>query len=81
MRTTIKIEDGLLAEAKAQAARSGRTLAAVVEDALRSSLARRSPPQPRSAASLPTFAGGPTRSGVDLDDGAALLDLMESRRT
>lgn len=81
MRTTIKIEDGLLAEAKAQAANSGRTLAAVVEDALRSSLARRSPPQPRSAASLPTFAGGPTRSGVDLDDGAALLDLMESRRT
>ncbi len=81
MRTTIKIEDGLLAEAKAQAARSGRTLAAVVEDALRSSLARRSPPQPRSAASLPTFAGGPTRSGVDLDDGAALLDLMESSGT
>jgi len=78
MRTTIKIEDGLLAEAKAQAARSGRTLAAVVEDALRSSLARRGPPQQPSAARLPTFAGGPTRSGVDLDDGAALLDLMES---
>ncbi len=81
MRTTIKIEDGLLAEAKAQAARSGRTLAAVVEDALRSSLARRGLPQQPSAARLPTFAGGPARSGVDLDDGAALLDLMESRRT
>ena len=41
MRTTVKIDDQLLADAKAQAARSGRTLNEVVEDALRESLGRR----------------------------------------
>jgi hypothetical protein len=76
MRTTIKIDDHVLAEAKAHAARSGKTLNAVVEDALREALARRG----RAAAvriDLPTFAGAHLRPGIDLDDGAALLDLME----
>lgn len=78
MRTTIRLDDELLAKAKAQAARSGRTLAAVVEDALRSSLARRDADlRPRSV-KLPSFAGGPPRAGVDLDDSSALLDLMDS---
>jgi hypothetical protein len=36
MRTTIKIDDRVLAEAKVHAARSGKTLNAVVEDARRS---------------------------------------------
>lgn len=76
MRTTIRIEDELLAEAKAQAARSGRTLAAVVEDALRAALAGRGRTSSKSV-NLPTFAGGPPRPGVDLDDSAALLDLMD----
>lgn len=78
MRTTIRIEDELLAEAKAQAARSGRTLAAVVEDALRTALARRGIDRRPEAVELPTFAGGAPRAEVDLDDSAALLDLMES---
>lgn len=76
MRTTIKIDDHVLAEAKAQAARSGRTLNAVVEDALREALARRG----RAAVGrvdLPTFGGARLRPGVDLDDSAALLDLMD----
>lgn len=78
MRTTIRIDDELLATAKAQAARSGRTLAAVVEDALRSSLARRDVEQPAKSVKLPTFAGGSPRAGVDLDDSSALLELMET---
>ena len=81
MRTTIKIADRLLAEAKAQAVASGRTLNAVVEDALRESMARRAvarrvgrrPPR----ADLPTFPGATLRAGVDLDDTAGLLDLMD----
>ncbi len=67
MRTTIKIDDQLLAEAKARAAASGRTLGAVVEDALREVLARRPSRGHDRGAELPTFAGGRLLPGVDLD--------------
>lgn len=77
MRTTIKIDDQLLAAAKAQAATSGRTLNAVVEDALRAALVRRDRPDRQRTVGLPTFRGGRLRPGVDLDDSAALLDRME----
>jgi hypothetical protein len=76
MRTTINLDDTLLAEAKQVAARTGRTLTAVVEDALRESLRRRHD-HARPAVELPVFGEGGVRPGVDLDDGAALLDLME----
>ena len=76
MRTTINLDDALLAEAKQVAARTGRSLTAVVEDALRQSLHRRNPAT-RQAADLPVFGAGGTRPGVDLDDSAGLLDVME----
>ena len=41
MRTTIRLDDNLLAEVKLLAARSGRSMTAVIEDALREMLARR----------------------------------------
>ena len=78
MRTTIRLDDELLAEAKALAARTGRTLTRVIEDALRQSLAQRADPT-ASGAPLPTFAGRGVRPGVDLDDSAGLLDVMERR--
>lgn len=78
MRTTVKIDDQLLAEAKIQAANSGRTLNAVIEDALRVDLARRRSKRPdRPTVALPTFPGSRLLPGVDLDDSAALLDRME----
>ena len=81
MRTTIRIDDDLLAEAKERAARTGRTLTAVIEDALRESFARQRTPHPERHIALPTYR--PSRPGlqpgVDLDDSAALLDLMEGR--
>ena len=77
MRTTIKIDDQLLAEAKARAAASGRTLNAVVEDALREALARRRSIDAGSRMELPTFKGSRLLPGIDLDDSAALLALME----
>jgi len=76
MRTTINLDDALLAEAKQVAARTGRTLTAVVEDALRQSLHRRHQTT-RQAIDLPVFGEGGTQPGVVLDDSAALLDLME----
>jgi plasmid stability protein len=77
MRTTIRIDDQLLAEVKARAARSGRTLNAVVEDALRAALAQRDPERGPLRIKLPTYAGARLMPGVDLDDSAALLDVMD----
>jgi hypothetical protein len=80
MRTTVRLDEELLARAKTFAARTGRTLTAVIEDALRAALAReRRRPGP-GRPELPTFGAGGTLPGVDLDDTAALLDLMESGR-
>ncbi len=75
MRTTIKIDDALLIEAKTRAASSGRTLNAVVEDALRAAFARRD--DATRPVALPVFRGGRLMPGVDLDDSAAMLDLMD----
>ena len=76
MRTTIRLDEHLLAEAKQHAAESGQTLTAVLEHALRESLARRSAPAKPRHSRLKTFRGGGVRAGVDLDDSASLLDLM-----
>ena len=78
MRTTIRIDEQLLKEAKLHAARQGKTLTRVIEEALRQSLAPKRDSQPRQPVRLPTFGGKGILPGVDLDDSAALLDLMES---
>jgi len=80
MRTTVRLDDALLAEAKSEAVRTGRTLTAVIEDALRASLARRGDDGPgKPSRELPTFAGRGLQPGVDLDSSASLLELMEER--
>lgn len=76
MRTTIRLDDQLLREAKRLAADTDRTLTAVIEDALREAIARRSHQSEREPVHLPTFPGR-LLPGVDLDDSASLLDLME----
>jgi len=75
MRTTVRIDDRLLVEAKTRAASSGRTLNQVVEDALREAFARREGAARR--VELPVFRSTRVMPGVDLDDHAALLDLMD----
>jgi hypothetical protein len=70
MRTAINLDDALLAEAKQVAARTDRSLTAVVEDPLRQRLHRRHPTT-RRAIDLTVFGQGGTRPGVDLDDSAA----------
>lgn len=79
MRTTVNIDDDLLVEAKEWAGRSGRTLGAVIEDALREVLARRGV-KDRGPVRLTTFDGGPNGGlapGIDLDDSASLWDLTD----
>ena len=77
MRTTIRFDDQLLVQAKKLAAERGTTLTALLEDALRETLARRKPSQRRSKIRLTTFGRGGVQPHVDLDDIASLLDRME----
>jgi hypothetical protein len=77
MRTTIRIDDELLAEAKKRAADRRTTLTALIEDSLRESLARRKPPEIRKPFRIKAFGRRGLQPGVDLDDSAALLDRME----
>lgn len=77
MRTTITVDDALLVEIKTSAAKTGRTMNQVVIDAIRAGLTRAD--QPRGGPiNLPVFHGGHLQPGVDLDDSAALLDLMDA---
>lgn len=78
MRTTVRLDEHLLAEVKKHAAESGKTLTFVLEQALRESLGRRRAQGRPKPVRLKTFKGGGVKSRVDLDDSASLLDLMGS---
>lgn len=77
MRITIRIEDELFIEAKTLAVEANCTLGALIESALRNLIARRTPYELREPFVLPTYGSGGTLPGADLDDSAALLDIME----
>ncbi len=77
MRTTVRLDDQLHAAAKRRALETGRTLSAVIEDALRQALARRLPGREAKRIRLPVCGRGGLRPGVDLADGAALRDRMD----
>jgi hypothetical protein len=77
MRTTIRLEESLLAEAKRIAAAKGSTLTAVIENSLRQSFAQQKLAVKRGKVRFTTSGKGGLRPGVELDDSAALLDIME----
>jgi hypothetical protein len=77
MRTTVTIDDALLAKAKRIAAETGRSLSAVIDDALQESLNRRDDTHRSAAAVLPTFEGK-LLPGVDLDNSVAVRDVMDN---
>lgn len=52
-------------------------MTAVLEEALREMLARKKQPRDRPRLPLPTVEGWGLRPGVDLNNNAALLDLMD----
>jgi hypothetical protein len=80
MRTTVNIDERLLAEAKLIAARQHRTIGSVLEDALRVLIDKESAPATRQDFVLHTFT--PARvgvlPGVDLEDKELMADLLES---
>lgn len=78
-RTTIRLDDQLLKEAKRLAADSGTTLTAVIEESLRARLYRaRDRGVARSPVRLKTSGAGGLQPGIDLDDSAALIEAMEN---
>ena len=75
MKTTLTIDDSVMARLRAEAARSGKSMSELVETALRQLLRQRAvasglPP-------LPMFDGG--TSHVDIADRDALYRVMEGR--
>lgn len=79
MRTTVRLPDEILEEARRYALERGTTLTALFEEALREHLARRRTlRRARRRIEPPTFGGRGPLPGVDLHDGASLLDAMDA---
>jgi hypothetical protein len=80
MRTTVRLDDRLLEQAKKEAARQGKTLTLFIDEALRQMLVQSDRPKRTKKVRLPVSrATGGTLQGVDLNDSAALLDVMVAR--
>jgi hypothetical protein len=75
MKTTLNIDDTVMAELKREAARQGRTMSDLVETALR--LLLRSPRKRSGIPPLPKFRSGGML--VDIADRDALYQAMEGR--
>jgi hypothetical protein len=81
MRTTIRLEDALLDQAKREAARREETLTALIEQGLRLVLAQSNAPRQRKRVTIPVCrAGEGTLRGVELNNSASLLDIMDGHR-
>lgn len=78
-RTTVRLPPELLAAAQRHARSTGRTLTALLEDALRLAMTTESTPARTFPTTLPTWGKGGLMPGVDLDDRASLLDRDEGR--
>ena len=80
MRTTITLDDRLLAQLKRRAAESGTSVSRVIDDAVR--LLMRAPDTERDAESfeLVTFGAGGRFSRHNLDNASALLEMDDLER-
>jgi hypothetical protein len=78
LRTTVRLEESLLEQAKAEAARRNTTLTSLVEEGLHLVLKEAQKPVRRKKVVLPvsTRTGG-TWPGIDINNSAELLDIME----
>ena len=79
-RTTVRLSPALLRRAKAEAARRGTTVTALIEEGLQLALTSRCQHTDPKVELPMSHARGGTLPGVDLNDSAALLDILESSR-
>jgi hypothetical protein len=80
VRTTVNIEESALDLGKKRAAETGRSLGSVISDALLQAYSGRPTPRKSERYDLPVSGKGGMRPGVDLDNSAALEDLMDGLR-
>jgi hypothetical protein len=80
MRTTITLEDGLAADLKRQARKEGKSLSAVIAEALRAQLARREASPKAAPFRLVTVKGGGLRPGVDVTKLRVLEEIEDIER-
>jgi hypothetical protein len=78
MRTTVRLDENLLARAKEFAAKKRMTFTKLLEESLRSFLAQAKKTTPnKQRIQLPTFRGTGVHPGVDINNSASLLDIMD----
>jgi hypothetical protein len=78
MRTTVRLDDGLLDQARREAERRGTTLTALIEQGLRLAILPPRPARRDARIQLPVSrARSGLIAGIDLDDSSALLDRMD----
>ena len=68
VRTTVRLDDDLYRDVKARAAREGRTVASVLEDAVRVGMRRPADAEATPFVNVP-FGRGGLMPGVDLSNG------------
>lgn len=80
MRTTVRLPDQLMVAARTHAAATGRTLTQLIADALGAELRRplQTAEDPAPYVVEPVDGAG-VRQGIDLDDSAGLLEIMEQQ--
>ena len=79
MRTTIRLDDTLLRDAKSYAAAAGLTLTALIEESLRARMAQTGS-EPRKRIRLLTSGDGGMHAGIDLDDASVAVDSRQTIR-
>jgi len=77
MRSALGLVSQIISKAKQLAARSVDILSSVIKDARPNMFARLKHTADRPPIHLTTVSGNGLMPGVDLDDSAGLLDLME----
>jgi hypothetical protein len=75
MRTTLNIDNRILAIAKHRAIEQGVTLTCVVENALRDAFSRME--EKNTKINLLTVKGQGVKPGIDLDHTSSLLDIKD----
>jgi hypothetical protein len=80
MRTTITIDEGLAADLKRLASQQGKSLSAVIAEALRAQLAKRAESPKTAPFRLVTVKGGKLRPGVDVNSLKGIEEMDDIER-
>jgi plasmid stability protein len=80
MRTTITLDDGLAADLKRRARTEGKSVSAVIAEAVRAQLTRRGTPSRAAPFRLITVKGGGLRAGVDVTKLRTLVETEDLER-